>query len=107
VERIQNLWLVLPPRSEQDAVAAFLERACTRPNAAIDHAHREIALMREYRARLIADVVTGKVDVRAAAQSLPEEEEATPQEAEVEEVEESVANDHVNSGEIEKGETHG
>ena len=41
----------------------------------IDEARREIALLREYRTRLIADVVTGKVDVRAAAQGLPEEVE--------------------------------
>ena len=42
---------------------------------AIDHAQREIALLREYRTRLIADVVTGKVDMRAAAQGLPDEVE--------------------------------
>ena len=36
---------------------------------------REIALLREYRTRLIADVVTGKLDVRAAAAALPEEGE--------------------------------
>ena len=32
---------------------------------------REIALLREYRTRLIADVVTGKLDVRQAAEQLP------------------------------------
>ena len=32
-------------------------------------------LLREYRTRLIADVVTGKLDVRAAAAALPEEDE--------------------------------
>ena len=36
---------------------------------------REISLLREYRTRLIADVVTGKLDVRAAAAALPEEGE--------------------------------
>jgi len=34
--------------------------------------------MREYRTRLIADVVTGKVDVREAAANLPDEFEAEP-----------------------------
>ena len=33
---------------------------------------REIDLLREYRTRLIADVVTGKLDVREAAAELPE-----------------------------------
>ncbi len=34
---------------------------------------REITLLREFRTRLTADVVTGKLDVRAAAAQLPEE----------------------------------
>jgi hypothetical protein len=34
---------------------------------------REIELLREYRIRLVADVVTGKLDVREAAARLPEE----------------------------------
>ena len=38
-------------------------------------AEREIALLREYRTRLIADVVTGKLDVREAAARLPDEAE--------------------------------
>ena len=36
---------------------------------------REIDLLREYRTRLIADVVTGKLDVREAAARLPDEVE--------------------------------
>jgi type I restriction enzyme S subunit len=39
----------------------------------IETARREIALLREYRTRLIADVVTGKLDVREAAGRLPDE----------------------------------
>ena len=42
---------------------------------AIDKAGREVSLLREYRTRLIADVVTGKLDVREAAARLPEEAE--------------------------------
>ena len=34
-------------------------------------AEREIALIREYRTRLIADVVTGKLDVRRLAPAEP------------------------------------
>ena len=41
-------------------------------DAAITRARRRIELLREYRTRLIADVVTGKLDVRDAAASLPE-----------------------------------
>ena len=40
---------------------------------AVAHAERETLLLREYHTRLIADVVTGKLDVREAAAGLPDE----------------------------------
>jgi type I restriction enzyme S subunit len=40
---------------------------------AIARTEREIALMQEYRTRLTADLVTGKLDVREAAAKLPEQ----------------------------------
>ena len=46
-------------------------------NHAITRAEREIALLREFRTRLIADVVTGKLDVREAAARLPDEAEVS------------------------------
>jgi len=59
-------------------------------NTAITRTEREIVLLREYRTRLIADVVTGKLDVREAARNLPddvEETDVTP-EADAGEIEE-------------------
>ena len=38
----------------------------------INQTRRQIDLLREYRTRLTADVVTGKLDVREAAAALPE-----------------------------------
>lgn len=73
VERIKNFWLLTPPRSEQDEIVAGLEDETADINAALQHARDEIRLIREYRTRLIADVVTGKLDVRAAAAKLPHE----------------------------------
>lgn len=46
--------------------------------AAIKQANREITLLREYRTRLIADLVTGKLDVREAASQLPDEDQELP-----------------------------
>ncbi len=37
----------------------------------MESAHEEIALIGDYRTRLIADVVTGKLDVREVAAALP------------------------------------
>lgn len=39
-----------------------------------ERAEREIALMREYRTRLVADVVTGQLDVRDDVRHLPDDE---------------------------------
>ena len=42
-------------------------------NTAARRLQREIDLLREYRTRLVADVVTGKLDVRGAAARLPDD----------------------------------
>jgi len=65
--------ITIPPLLEQEAVLAHISENTYALNIAIDRAHREISLLREYRIRLIADVVTGKLDVREAAANLPEE----------------------------------
>ena len=43
-------------------------------NHAVCSVRRQIALFHEYRTRLIADVVTGKLDVREVATELPEDD---------------------------------
>jgi type I restriction enzyme S subunit len=67
--------LPVVPLEEQEAIAGFLDQATVSISMAIDRARREVDLLREYRTRLIADVVTGKLDVRVAAAGLPEEGE--------------------------------
>jgi len=62
-----------PPLPEQTAIVEYLDAQTAKLDAAIAAARREIELLREYRERLIADVVTGKVDVREVAAQLPEE----------------------------------
>jgi type I restriction enzyme, S subunit len=57
---------------EQQAVVGYLESATRELSAVITRVLDEIALIQEFRTRMIADVVTGKLDVRALAASLPE-----------------------------------
>jgi len=66
-------FLPLPPLPEQTAIVEYLDAQTAKIDTAIATSHREIELLREYRTRLIADVVTGKVDVREVAARLPEE----------------------------------
>jgi type I restriction enzyme S subunit len=65
--------IVLPPCPEQTAIVEYLDAQAAKLDAAVAAALRAIELLREYRERLIADVVTGKVDVREVAAQLPEE----------------------------------
>ena len=69
---IRSVWLPLPPLSEQAAIVSFLDRTTAALDAATTSAQRETSLLREYHTRLIADVVTGKLDVREAVAGLPE-----------------------------------
>ena len=73
VERVLNLLLPVPPKEEQKHIANRIEESTSHINAAIARSNRQIELLEEYRTRLIADVVTGKVDVREATEGLPEE----------------------------------
>lgn len=65
--------IFLPPLPEQQAILAEIASQTDEIATVIDRTEREIALLREYRTRLIADVVTGKLDVREAAAKLPDE----------------------------------
>ncbi len=67
--------LPLPSTEEQKNIGIALRAATADSDAAIARARRQIELIEEYRTRLIADVVTGKLDVREAAAGLPEETE--------------------------------
>lgn len=70
---VQNVAIPLPPPNEQAAIVEVLDHELAGVQAAISRLEREIELLREYRTRLVTDVVTGKLDVREAALHLPEE----------------------------------
>lgn len=74
-EELGTAILLVPPLHEQAAIVAYLDKATADIDAAIGRARREIELLGEYRTRLIADVVTGQVDVRDETTRLPDEAE--------------------------------
>jgi type I restriction enzyme S subunit len=71
--------------SEQNEIEHHLKDRLSIQNTAIARTEREIALMREYRTRLTADLVTGKLDVREAAARLPDPPVDAPAEPAAEE----------------------
>lgn len=72
-DRLGAIHVALPPRAEQRNILTGVEGELSGVNTAISRLEREIELMREYRTRLVADMVTGKLDVRKAAALLPEQ----------------------------------
>jgi type I restriction enzyme, S subunit len=73
-EDLKRFKIAVPPLPEQLAIQSFVDTETQALNTAISRLQREIDLLREYRTRLVADVVTGKLDVRAAAAALPQDE---------------------------------
>ena len=67
--------LPFPPAEERRQIAVVLGEATSGIDAKIARARLQSELLEEYRTRLIADVVTGKLDVREAAAQLPDEDE--------------------------------
>jgi type I restriction enzyme, S subunit len=73
MDDIGALTVLAPPLGEQLAIVRYIEERTRSLEVVAQEAEREVALVSEYRIRLIADMVTGKVDVREAAARLPDE----------------------------------
>ncbi len=72
--RMKGIELPVPPAlREQQTIVGYLRTSLRQALDGVSTTNREIDLLREYRARLIADIVTGKLDVREAATRLPDE----------------------------------
>ena len=82
-DRLMGIAIANAPVAEQVAIVEHFTKETAPLRTAIARTEREIALMQEYRTRLTADVVTGKLDVRVAAAKLPElpADDAAPDDA--------------------------
>lgn len=85
---LKNLQLPLPPIIEQTQIIDCIAKESGPLNDAVSRFEREIDLLREYRTRLVSNVVTGKLDVREAAAKLPPEVEESDSVAESEDLDE-------------------
>lgn len=72
---LRRVAVLVPPAVEQAAIARYLNEATASLTTTIEREGHEIDLLREFRTRLITDVVTGKLDVREAAARLPDDAE--------------------------------
>ena len=71
-EELGSARFFLPLLREQTAIVRYLDNTTATIDRTLELTRRQIALAKEYRTRLIADVVTGKLDVSEAEAVLPE-----------------------------------
>jgi len=86
-DRFLQIPLILPPPKEQEQLAAKIAEETRQTDHAIARAQREINLLREYRTRLISDVVTGKLDARGVELPAIHERETLEETDTVEDIE--------------------
>jgi type I restriction enzyme S subunit len=75
LEHVRLFLIPLPPLQEQRDIVRAIQRETDGTTKVFEDARAATDLLREYRTRLISDVVTGKLDVRKAAARLPDEVE--------------------------------
>ena len=66
-QQLKTVTVLVPPLDEQAGIVVTLDKGVSKLDIVIAEIRRGILLLREYRTRLIADVVTGKLDVRGVA----------------------------------------
>lgn len=81
----KTMRVLVPPVSEQREIVAELDRLVRVSDEESRKAAKEIDLLREYRIRLVTDVVTGKLDVREAVANLLELAEPADSEIDIDE----------------------
>ena len=63
-DRLMSIQIPVPPTLEQETIVGEIEKLTSGLHNVMIHSRREVELIKEYRTRLISDVVTGKLDVR-------------------------------------------
>ena len=71
-ETVGGIQVPYPPAAERKRVTTFLQYSSNEFDTTISHIQKQVQSMNDYRTRLIADVVTGQIDVRNAVPQLPE-----------------------------------
>src|SRR5262249_6090546 len=79
MSKLKLVQLPHPDQQEQAAIVDHIAQATSSISRAIESARNELSLLKQFRTRLIADLITGKLDVTRATAKLPDERpEPTP-----------------------------
>lgn len=63
-DKFLQIYIPLPPLDEQRAIVAYIDEKCQKIDTLVSELQAEIDNMKEYKQRLIADCVTGQVNVQ-------------------------------------------
>jgi type I restriction enzyme, S subunit len=63
-EKLKEINVIVPPEKEQTKIAEYSHKETNKINLTTIKLQKEIDFLQEYRAALISEVVTGKIDVR-------------------------------------------
>jgi type I restriction enzyme, S subunit len=72
-DEFYDIRLPVPPDHERQKIVEYTRLVSRKVDCATESIDQQVSFMREFRARLVADVVTGKLDVREAAARLTDE----------------------------------
>lgn len=64
MDKMKEIPFIVPPSNEQTEIVDFIKRMLPQYDVAIEKLSAEVETLEEYKIKLIADVVTGKIDVR-------------------------------------------
>ena len=62
-QMMKSMYMPVPPLSEQKQIVSYLDAKCAKIDKLIAHITKEIECIKEYKQRLISDVVTGQIKV--------------------------------------------
>lgn len=64
MDKMKEIPFIIPPSDEQSAIVEHIKNTLPTYNNAIEKLTAEVEVLEEYKAKIIADTVTGKIDVR-------------------------------------------
>lgn len=64
MDKMKEIPFIVPPTDEQIAIVKHIKQALPQYDAATEKLTEEVAVLEEYKNKIIADTVTGKIDVR-------------------------------------------
>lgn len=92
---LKDAFILIPPADEQNEIVHYLDEVCAKLDSAIVKMEEKISNLKDLKTRLVADTVTGKIDVRGIEVPDFEYVEETEDISESEELDEESAEEEV------------